>query len=210
MGQSHPGDAGSAALAAPEAISWTLPNQLSLFRLVAAVPLALLVLAGARQAFTLLLLLALLSDALDGLIARLWRLQTVFGARLDNWADTALFWVALTGLGRFAWPAVRAHGLVLGLYALLMGLHTAVMLGRLGRIVGLHCWSFKLAAWLQGPAALLLVWNGVWSWFTSLALVCGVVALLEELVILALLDRPRTNVRGLWWLLRQRMGQGRA
>lgn len=61
------------------------------------------------------------------------------------------------GLGRFAWPAVRAHGFELGLYALLMALHTAVMVRRFGGIVGLHTWSFKLAAWLQGPAALLLV-----------------------------------------------------
>ncbi|MFZ9849663.1 MAG: CDP-alcohol phosphatidyltransferase family protein [Vulcanococcus sp.] len=185
------------------AIRWTLPNLLSLYRLLAAVPLGALVLAGLRGPFALLLLISLLSDALDGLLARLLHQQSAFGARLDNWADTATFWVALAGVMRFAAPAVRMHAIWLGLYALLMAVHSAVMVRRFGGIVGLHTWSFKLAAWLQGPAALLLLWSGVWSWVTSLALGCGFLAVLEELVILMLLREPRTDVRGLWWLWRQ-------
>ena len=49
----------------------------------------------------------------------------------------------------------------------------------------------------------MLFRSGVWSWFASLALGCGFLALLEELVILMLLREPRTDVRGLWWLWRQ-------
>lgn len=189
--------------AAPEGLLWTLPNLLSLYRLVAAGPLALLVLTGHPGTFSLLLLVSLLSDAADGLIARAFRLQTVFGARLDNWADTATFWVGLAGVLRFAWPAVHTNGAWLVLYGVLMVVHTAVMLARFGRIVGLHCWSFKLAAWLQGPAALLLIWTGRWTWFTTIAILCGLAAIVEELAILFLLEEPRTDVRGLWWLLRR-------
>ncbi|MFM7312672.1 MAG: CDP-alcohol phosphatidyltransferase family protein [Cyanobium sp.] len=196
---------GSHAGAGPPeaAIRWTLPNLLSLYRLVAAAPLAGLLAAGLRGPFALLLLISLLSDALDGLLARLLHQQSAFGARLDNWADTATFWVALVGVIRFAAPAVRSHAAWLGIYALLMAVHLGVMVRRFGGIVGLHAWSFKLAAWLQGPAALLLLWSGRWSWFTSVALGCGLLALLEELVILALLREPRTDVRGLWWLWRE-------
>jgi CDP-diacylglycerol--glycerol-3-phosphate 3-phosphatidyltransferase len=187
-------------------VRWTVPNLLSLYRLLAAVPLALLAISGNRSWFAWLLLLSLLSDAFDGLLARILRQRTIFGARLDNWADTATLWVGLAGLVRFAWPAVVEHLAWVALYASASLLHLLVMLWRFGRILGLHTWSFKVAAWLQGPAALLLIWTGRWTWFTSLAILVGLVAIGEELVILASLEEPRSDVKGLWWVLRRRRG----
>jgi phosphatidylglycerophosphate synthase len=95
---------------------WTVPNLLSFYRLAASPVLLALVVMDQQPLFAVLFLVSLVSDILDGLIARLFHLQTPFGARLDSWADTATVWVGLAGLLRFAWPAIAAHlgGLVTG------------------------------------------------------------------------------------------------
>ena len=82
-----------------------LPNALSALRLLA-VPL-LLVLAwhGATGAFLVGFALGLLSDVLDGVIARRHGLETEFGARLDQWADFAL-WGTFPLAAFWLWPDV--------------------------------------------------------------------------------------------------------
>lgn len=182
---------------------WTVPNILSFYRLVAAVPLAVLVVTGDQPLFALLFLVSLISDILDGLIARLFHLQTPFGARLDSWADTATSWVGLAGVLRFAWPAIAAHLSWLLSFVVLAQLLNLAMLMKFRRIVGLHSYSYKLAAYLQGAAALLLLWTGQWTWLCDLAIAWGLVACIEELLIVQVLEEPLTDVKGLWWVLRQ-------
>lgn len=183
---------------------WSIPNLLSFYRLVASVPLAVLVGTGDQPLFALLFLVSLISDILDGLIARLFHLQTPFGARLDSWADTATSWVGLAGVLRFAWPAIAAHLSWLLSFVVLAQLLNLAMLVKFRRIVGLHSYSYKLAAYLQGAAALLLLWTGQWSWLCDLAIAWGLVACIEELLIVQVLEDPLTDVKGLWWVLRQR------
>ena len=180
----------------------TVPNILSFYRLAAAVPLAVLVVTGDQPLFALLFLVSLISDILDGLIARLFHLQTPFGARLDSWADTATSWVGLAGVLRFAWPAIAAHLSWLLSFVVLAQLLNLAMLMKFRRIVGLHSYSYKLAAYLQGAAALLLLWTGQWTWLCDLAIAWGLVACIEELLIVQVLEEPLTDVKGLWWVLR--------
>src|SRR3712207_309738 len=67
-----------------------LPNLLSLARLAASPALLALALAGRRQAFAWLLLVALATDAADGRIARRFGLVSRAGALLDSVADALL------------------------------------------------------------------------------------------------------------------------
>jgi phosphatidylglycerophosphate synthase len=150
------------------------------------------------------LLLVLVVQDQQPLFARLFHLQTPFGARLDSWADTATSWVGLAGLLRFAWPTIAAHLYWLLSFVVLAQLLNLAMLVKFHRIVGLHSYSYKLAAYLQGAAALLLLWTGQWCWLCDLAIAWGLVACIEELLIVQCLDEPLTHVKGLWWVLRQR------
>ncbi len=197
-------EAPGSAVATGQPPLWTVPNLLSFYRLAAAPVLLVLVLIGDQSLFALLFMVSLISDILDGLIARLFHLQTPFGARLDSWADTATSWVGLAGVLRFAWPAIAAHLLWLLSFVVLAQLLNLAMLVKFRRIVGLHSYSYKLAAYLQGAAALLLLWTGQWSWLCDLSIAWGLVACIEELLIVQVLEEPLTDVKGLWWVLRQR------
>ena len=68
----------------------TVPNAITLARIVAVPVLAWLMLEGRWQAAFWLFVIAGLSDAVDGIIARWFDQSSVFGAWLDPVADKAL------------------------------------------------------------------------------------------------------------------------
>ncbi len=71
-------------------MNFTIPNLLSLLRM-GLIPLFIIsVLDGRPKEAVLIFLVAGLTDALDGLIARFWSQQTVLGAYLDPMADKLL------------------------------------------------------------------------------------------------------------------------
>lgn len=83
-----------------------LPNALTVFRLLAAPAVGWLVLRGADSAALTLFLLAGISDALDGYLARTLKLTSHFGAMLDPAADKLLMlssFLTLTGVGQIPW-----------------------------------------------------------------------------------------------------------
>ena len=75
-----------------------VPNGLSLYRLWMFPAIVLLCLTGAEQLFAVFICINLITDILDGLIARTFKLQTRFGARLDSLADVTTYISAILGL----------------------------------------------------------------------------------------------------------------
>ena len=67
-----------------------LPNIITLARLLAVPVIIWLILDGAMQQASLIFILAAISDALDGILARAMKTKTTLGAYLDPLADKAL------------------------------------------------------------------------------------------------------------------------
>lgn len=78
---------------------WTLPNILTLLRLLAAPGVAIMFLYFTRPYADWLALILFLSAAItdwfDGYLARLWKQETKLGAMLDPIADKAMVVIAL-------------------------------------------------------------------------------------------------------------------
>jgi len=74
-----------------------IPNAISIFRLVICFSLLFITQIGDRTVmrlvFTAVYCLVGLTDVLDGWIARRFRLESEFGAKIDNVADTCVFCV---------------------------------------------------------------------------------------------------------------------
>jgi CDP-diacylglycerol--glycerol-3-phosphate 3-phosphatidyltransferase len=79
---------------------WTIPNMLTVFRLVAAPGVALAFVAFARPLADwlaiVLFVLAALTDYVDGYLARAWKQESNFGRMLDPIADKAMVVIALS------------------------------------------------------------------------------------------------------------------
>lgn len=85
---------------------WTLPNILTIARLIAVPLIPVMFLFFARPwadwYAMVLFIIAALTDYLDGYLARAWKLETLFGAAMDPIADKALVMIALLVINGYA------------------------------------------------------------------------------------------------------------
>ncbi len=85
---------------------WTLPNILTIARLVAVPLIPVMFLFFARPwadwYAMVLFIVAAFTDYLDGYLARAWKLETLFGAAMDPIADKALVMIALLVINGYA------------------------------------------------------------------------------------------------------------
>jgi CDP-diacylglycerol--glycerol-3-phosphate 3-phosphatidyltransferase len=179
-----------------------IPNGISAARL-AATPVLLGAAVGQREAlFQWLLLSCLLSDILDGLIARAFQLSSRLGAFLDSTADMLVTLIAFYGVYVFRWDAIKPHRFALCWIAGLYVLEAGAALYRYGRISSFHTLLVRISAYLQGIFVMSLFFWGFIGWMFGIMLAVTIAAYAEELVLVALLAEWKTDVRGLYWVLR--------
>jgi len=93
-----------------------VPNLISLYRLLVFPVILFMALTNRENWFVVLLCISLVSDVLDGSIARYFKLQTNFGAALDNLADICTYAMAILGLYIFKWTEIESHAWFLYLF----------------------------------------------------------------------------------------------
>jgi len=164
----------------------TLPNAISLARLLLA-PVALWVAwQGEGTLYKWLFAVAIASDLADGLLARLLHAQTVLGSRLDAAADTATYLVLFFAV-QHLWPEfIAAHALLLGTSLGLYVLNHVFALVRFHKLPAYHTWAGKTSAVLMATGMLTWFVTGVGGLFTA-ALVVSIASVMEQFAITALL-----------------------
>jgi phosphatidylglycerophosphate synthase len=181
-----------------------IPNLISAARIGATPVLGYFAAEGAEHYFTWVLVPALLSDIADGFIARRFGLTSRLGAMLDSIGDALLFLAALFGLYMFYPRFIDEHALAC---LLLVGSWTVEIIAalvRYRRLSSFHTYASKAAAYLLGLSiGVLFVWGLPQALF-YVAVAVSVAANLEELVLIWLLPTWQNDVRGLYWVLRDR------
>ncbi|MFW6202817.1 MAG: CDP-alcohol phosphatidyltransferase family protein [Marinilabilia sp.] len=180
-----------------------VPNALSLYRLLVFPVILFLALTGREEGFVILLCISLVSDILDGSIARYFKLQTHFGAALDNLADIFTYLMALLGLFLFKWNEIEPHAWVLYLFLSVFVISYIVSFLRFGKIPGLHLYSAVSAGYLQGIFFFVLFVFGFYPWLYYLAVGWGAIAYIEKILVLLKLDDIKIGVKGLYWLMKK-------
>jgi CDP-diacylglycerol--glycerol-3-phosphate 3-phosphatidyltransferase len=178
------------------------PNALSVYR-IAAAPLILYgIFSGHRMLFAWLVIINLVTDALDGFIARHWKMETSIGVKFDSIGDLTTDVLALLGLVVLEQPFVMSYILPIGL---LIGFYLAsqvLSLLRFHRLVSLHLYSSKLTNILLAVffTAYFLVAYVPVLFYTMI--VVGILGAIEEIAVLCFLKEHQENVRGLYWVLK--------
>lgn len=138
-----------------------VPNALTLFRALCILPIALCILWKWYLAGFILLVLAGISDILDGLLAKTWQITTAFGAWFDTITDKILVFVSLLALyssndplistADFLWITSRESVIIL----------TRFILKRFGMELRVNMWG-KIKFWVQVISLLaILVHRGI-------------------------------------------------
>jgi CDP-diacylglycerol--glycerol-3-phosphate 3-phosphatidyltransferase len=181
---------------------WNIPNLLSLYRIIIFPFILWLVLSGYEKLFALFITISLVTDILDGFIARRFKLQTAIGAKLDSWADMGTYILAFLAIYLFKWEEIRPHAAMFIGFLMMMILSYAAVFMKFGSLIGMHTYMFKITGYLQGAFIIMLFAWGLNLWAYYICLGWGILACLEEILIVLYLKKPRSNVKGLYWIIK--------
>jgi CDP-diacylglycerol--glycerol-3-phosphate 3-phosphatidyltransferase len=180
----------------------SLPNAFTATRLALVPVLLLLAAAGNPNAFVAVLAIAFATDAIDGWLARRFRLESPLGAKLDSRADMAL-WLSLPIATWLLRPDfVHAEAASIGVLLASLALPLGAGLVKFGRVPSYHTWLAKGTAIVLSGAMLSIYLNGP-LWPFRLAALLAVLSAIEEVLITALLPGLHADVRT--WRAAQRI-----
>ena len=185
-------------------IGRSTPNGISIARLCATPVLLASVLLDRIELFKWLLLACLLSDILDGLIARTFHLTTKLGASLDSVADAVTMLIGILGVFVFQKSFVSEHYSAMLLVAVFYVAELVASLIRYGKLSSFHTMLDRIAAYMAGIFAMSLFLWGYHGWLFKLTVVVYLVSLFEEMALICLLPEWRSDVGSIFRVLDKR------
>jgi CDP-diacylglycerol--glycerol-3-phosphate 3-phosphatidyltransferase len=188
----------------PKENLYTVPNILSFYRLISFPVVLYFILANNESIFVILLIINLITDFLDGFIARRFNMQTDFGAKLDSLADDATYLLAFIGLFVFKIAEFEPYKISASLFLLSYVTSLLVSLIKFGRMPSLHLYSSKVGAVLQGSFFFVLFIFGFYTWFYYIVVILGIASFSEQIIILVFRPEMKSDTKGLYWVLKNK------
>ncbi len=181
-----------------------VPNVISVARIVATPVLVYLALTDREEPYKWLLLVALISDIVDGLIARSFSFTSKLGSRLDTLADTMLWVAAIFGIWKFHPAPVTDYWIVVVLVLAFWIIEYVLALLRYGKLTSFHTYTVRAGAYALGIFTMSLFLWGLQPWLLYVAAARSILGNLEELIIIAFLPKWTSDARGLYWVPKTR------
>ena len=181
-----------------------IPNILSFYRLISFPVVLYFALKHMEQIFVILIVIDLITDVLDGFIARRFNMQTEFGARLDSIADIGMFTLAVIGIFVFKMDDIRPHITIFYIFLGLYVLSNIVSLIKFGRSPSLHLYSWKIGGYIQGIFLFVLFVKGFNVYLYYFAMIWGILSFIEHITIQLIIKKMISNAKGLYWVIKNR------
>jgi phosphatidylglycerophosphate synthase len=185
--------------------SYYFINAITVYRLVAAPLLLILIYLREVDLFKWLLAVSFFTDAIDGHLARSYKVTSILGAKLDSVADDLTILAGVVGLFVLRWEFVKEEYIwlivVLGLFVV----QTIYAIRRYGKSTSFHTILAKISAVLQGsflitafflPEPIRVLYH--------ITIAVTALDLLEEIVMVYLLPEWQADVKGIYWILRKK------
>lgn len=183
-----------------------VPNLLSFYRLISFPFVLYFAFVGQEKIFAILLIINLITDALDGLIARVFNLQTEFGAVLDSYADIGMYISAIIGMIIFKADDLAPHWISFTVFIVAFIIPKVISYFKFRVFPSLHLYFSKVIGYLQGFFFFVLFAFGFNVTFYYIVILAGIVSFIEQIVIVILATEPKSNVKGLYWILTEKDG----
>ncbi len=180
-----------------------IPNILSLFRIISA---PFLLLAGwfhMPTLFFILFGLMLLSDALDGIIARMLNQTSELGARLDSYGDI-LTYMSTPLAAWWLWPDIVKEELHYIIAAIVIYILPAVFaLLKFGKLASYHTWITKVSAVLMSAGVVMLLGfeNNL---LFHIAIYFLVIEMVENITITLIISKQKSDIHSIWHAWKER------
>ncbi len=183
---------------------WTIPNIITSCRLLMVPVILWFAIAEHEKLFAVFLVINLVSDIIDGYIARRFKMETEIGARLDSFADNFNYLLAFLGMFIFKMDDLRPHLISLGIYIGMLVLTVIVSLIKFRKFPSFHGYMTKIGGYISGFFFVILFTLGFFAPLYYLVIVWGIVGAIEHITIQMVIPEMRSNVKGLYWILKEK------
>jgi CDP-diacylglycerol--glycerol-3-phosphate 3-phosphatidyltransferase len=180
-------------------------NSITLYRLIASFALLYFIIQNNLTVFKWLLVVSFFTDAIDGFLARKFKVTSILGSKFDSIADDLTILMAIIGVFKFK-PGFISHENIL--VFTLLGLYlvqTALALIKYKKITSFHTYLAKFAAIAQGVFLILLFFLPEWPLgLFRIAAILTMLDLLEEIILVFMLPIWQANVKGIFWVIKNK------
>ena len=181
-----------------------LVNGITMYRLLATPFLLFLVFSKNEDLFKWFLAISLFTDAIDGFLARRYKVTSVFGSRLDSIADDLTLLSAVVAMFVFEPGFIRKQIPVLIILFILFLVQVTLAFVRYGKMTSFHTYGAKIATIFQGIFLLLFFFlTEPLSVLFYITVIITALDLIEEIILVLILPEWKTDVKGLYWVLQQ-------
>jgi phosphatidylglycerophosphate synthase len=185
-------------------IPLTIPNYLSLYRLFMFPVITLMIVLQQELIYAILLVISLNTDVWDGFIARRFNQRTAIGARIDSLADIGVYITALTGITVFKINEIGQDAWLFYVFIACYVITNLSPLIKFGKIQSFHLWSVRFGGYLQGIFFILLFFVSYIPIYFYVMVNISLLAFIESLTVQMIIPEMRSDIKGLYWVLRER------
>jgi cardiolipin synthase (CMP-forming) len=186
---------------------WTIPNVITTYRLFMAPVILYFIISGQERLFAIFLVINLLTDAVDGYIARRFKMETEIGARLDAFADYFTYILVFIGLFVFKLDELRPYLVSAIIFVSMLVLTVIVSLVKFRRFHSYHTVIEKSGGYVQALFFIGLFTIGFIGPLYYFMIVFGILGAIETIVIDILIPEMRSDILGLYWVLKERKAE---
>jgi len=183
---------------------FTVPNALSFYRIIIVPVIVWSLITKGRDIFITLICINLITDILDGWIARRFNLCTELGARLDSLADIGTFLLAIGGFWVFEHDFVIGHKAAFITLFCFYSVPQVLSLLKFLRPTSFHLYSNKVVGYIQGIFIFTFFLFGYWDVYFYFMVVASCLADFEVLLLVLLLPKLASNAKTIFHILKSR------
>ncbi len=184
--------------------AWYVINGITLYRIIAAPILLVLLFTKQYDIFKWLLGVSFFTDLIDGHLARKYKVTSIMGTKLDSIGDDLTVLVGLIALFVLKLEFIKQHIIILVILLVLFLVQTTYAFIKYRKMTNFHTLLAKTAALLQGVFL-------IFAFFTEqpslilfyAATIVTMLELIEEIILVGMLPQWKANVKGIYWTLKK-------
>jgi CDP-diacylglycerol--glycerol-3-phosphate 3-phosphatidyltransferase len=186
---------------------WTIPNMITSYRLLMFPVILYFIISDKEKLFAIFIVINIVTDWLDGKIAKWFKMETEIGAKLDSFADNFTYLLAFIGVFVFKMEDIRPRLVSFIIYIGMLVLPVIVSLVKFRKFPSFHLYMSKIGGYIQ---AFFFI-----CWFTCcfcaslyyFMITWLILSAIESLAIQMIIPEMRSNVKGLYWVLKERKAE---
>ncbi|WP_455169086.1 CDP-alcohol phosphatidyltransferase family protein [Aegicerativicinus sediminis] len=186
---------------------FNIADWFSFYRIVVSPLLVIFIWFDLRLYFTWFLLISFCTDMIDGYLARKLNLISPRGSQLDSVGDQITLVVGIIGIYSFETEFVKANLVLILIVFMPYFIQMVYAYLKYGRATSFHTYLAKLSAILQGIFVISsLFFSPSYALFYAV-IVFSLVETFEEITLIYMYDNWASDVKGIYWALRDKRRQ---